>query len=809
MWLCRFLLIALLVGLASSPTVGFIINYPSQQKPIGRFSSVVTAPDSPSSGAFWTLTNKASSASRRVQQASGSRAWTSKVCPVSSGGQLSDTADRRAAHVQEAVASGLHLHGGSRRLLLPAAASPVHPSPPTHTSLSAAEGAQRIASSGSLRPPRGFRDFPPNTYAIHKYLFSVWRQVAEEFGFQEYKAPAVESSSLYAGFKQDGDAAKVGSPGAADIPPHIYRLHGNASEALCLRPELTPSLTRMIRQEDVHRPSSLARRWFSIERVWRHERPGLGRRREHFQWNMDIAFSGVKQTTAGIDRSERDGSPQELEADPSGSSRPGDGCMQDLSVLATAELIAATVHLFRRLGLTPADVRIRVGSRVLLYDLLKTHREDAASNPCSVSAHQVDAVQTLKPVASSSHLGAAARGQAANDAATAEGLERALHVLDRAGTRSAAQTEALLGDALGIGHAASSNLLQRLRAFDVSDDAVLLKLADGLSRLSGKMADESNATNGSSAHGEALPASVQQMRMLLRLLKDVFDVREWVDVDLLIVRGLHYYAGLVFEAFDAEGFFRAIMGGGCYADFACSFACNRKTKGITGVGLGMGDCVLLELLRRKGLLPATQPALDVLVVLKQWQPDLKGPLSLPQTGCAVREEWRANHKTGGLDFTSSCASPFFTQVKEAHGLCHSLRAAGLRVELLLPPQRTGRSSFRHAKSRGAKAVVFVSAESAAEEAFSSDEDAHGKHNDAGKSQGIQNAPRFSREAMLKFQVVFLPRSTEDSAVYATDSERLRRCKRTGESDGTGIRTQRSTVISIFDFFNDSTKLVPR
>jgi histidyl-tRNA synthetase len=86
-------------------------------------------------------------------------------------------------------------------------------------------------------------------------------------------------------------------------------------------------------------------------------------------------------------------------------------------------------------------------------------------------------------------------------------------------------------------------------------------------------------------------------------------VRDWVVLDLTIVRGLAYYTGVVFELFDTQGEFRAICGGGRYDTLLASLG----GSDAPALGFGMGDVVLGELLRVRGRLPATLPALDVWV----------------------------------------------------------------------------------------------------------------------------------------------------------------------------------------------------
>ncbi|KAL8454718.1 hypothetical protein Emed_000090 [Eimeria media] len=610
------------------------------------------------------------------------------------------------------------------------------------------------ARSAALLPPRGFRDFPPSTFAVHRHVFSLWREVAEEFGFQEYKAPSVESSSLYPHFDGRAPRMHASEPHATCLPPHLYRLQG--SEGLCLRPELTPSLVRMLQREELHRPSSFARRWFCIERVWRHERPGLGRRREHFQLNMDIAFpSRLHHTTQAAApassvrvkgrNSEEGQRPGENDAVINNQEGPRDACgLNDLRLLAVAELIVAAVRIFQKLGLKPEDVRIRVGSRTLLCSLLSLLAQDASSdNACNQG-----------PTTTLLHQRAAA-GFVASENSFDERMDRALRVLDRAGKRSRAQTEAALGEVLNISREASGRILERIRSFDINNDAAVHEVAAGLTLHSPL---------------DSIMTSVREMRRLLWLLEEVYAVREWVDVDLLIVRGLHYYTGIVFEAFDAEGAFRAILGGGCYGERVNSLPYNHVTKIFEGAGLGMGDCVLLELLRRKRLLPATKGNLDVAVVLKQ--PNRAQPLCRDVEPRAVKEgETHVSNQTHEADRNPSHAYLPLVQMTEAQALCKKLRAQGLKVELVLPPQHSSRASLKHAQSLGAKAVVFVATSPGNEykrDMAGDEEGGFGKEREASILSGEREplVKEGERETGVQFEVV-LQRSNSQGLFQET------------------------------------------
>jgi histidyl-tRNA synthetase len=169
-----------------------------------------------------------------------------------------------------------------------------------------------------LGPPRGTRDFYPEEMRFRNWLFGHFRDVARLFAFEEYDAPVVETEELY--------IRKAGE----EIVQQLYTFADKGGRRLALRGEMTPSLARMVLQ----RGGSLALplKWFSLPQCWRYERMTRGRRREHYQWNLDIL--GVPEVTA------------------------------------EAELLAATVAFFRRVGLGAAQVEIRISSRKLLHAVL-------------------------------------------------------------------------------------------------------------------------------------------------------------------------------------------------------------------------------------------------------------------------------------------------------------------------------------------------------------------------------------------------------------------------------------------------------
>lgn len=174
----------------------------------------------------------------------------------------------------------------------------------------------------STQAVKGTRDFYPEDMALRSWLFAQWRAVATAFGYVAYDACVLEHEELYT--RKAGD----------EITGQLYNFTDKGGRRVALRPEMTPSLARMV----MARAGSLALplRWYAIPQCFRYERMQKGRKREHFQWNMDVV--GLAH------------------------------------VAAEAELMAAQVAFLRRTGLNLDDqpaVRIRVSNRRILQGLLE------------------------------------------------------------------------------------------------------------------------------------------------------------------------------------------------------------------------------------------------------------------------------------------------------------------------------------------------------------------------------------------------------------------------------------------------------
>jgi histidyl-tRNA synthetase len=162
---------------------------------------------------------------------------------------------------------------------------------------------------------KGTRDFYPQEMAVRNFLYKTMRRVSESYGYQEYDGPFLESIDLY--------AAKSGEE---LVKEQSFVFPDRGGDLITLRPELTPSLVRMVAQRQNQLVFPL--RWWSWGPFWRYERPQKGRTREFFQWNVDIIGA--------------------------------------VSPEADAELAAVMATFFKEVGLQPDEVQVLVNNRRLM-----------------------------------------------------------------------------------------------------------------------------------------------------------------------------------------------------------------------------------------------------------------------------------------------------------------------------------------------------------------------------------------------------------------------------------------------------------
>jgi histidyl-tRNA synthetase len=127
----------------------------------------------------------------------------------------------------------------------------------------------------STQPYKGARDFYPEDMRVQNYMFSVWRRVAERYGYEEYMTPLLEPLEIY--------AAKTGQEIVND---ESYLFVDRGNRQVMVRPEMTPSVSRLVagRRQELAYPV----RWYSVANFMRYQRPQRGRAREFWQLNVDI-----------------------------------------------------------------------------------------------------------------------------------------------------------------------------------------------------------------------------------------------------------------------------------------------------------------------------------------------------------------------------------------------------------------------------------------------------------------------------------------------------------------------------------------
>lgn len=165
---------------------------------------------------------------------------------------------------------------------------------------------------------KGTRDFYPPLMARRNWIIDGWKKVSQRNGFEEYDGPIFELLQMY--------QIKSGQ----EIVEQLFSLQDRGGRDLAIRPEITPTLARMVNQQINALPRPI--KWFAVPRLCRAERPQKGRLREFFQWNVDII---------GEDRADAD-----------------------------AEIIFTTLDYLRTVGLTAKDVRAKISSRRLLAAVL-------------------------------------------------------------------------------------------------------------------------------------------------------------------------------------------------------------------------------------------------------------------------------------------------------------------------------------------------------------------------------------------------------------------------------------------------------
>jgi histidyl-tRNA synthetase len=321
---------------------------------------------------------------------------------------------------------------------------------------------------------------------VRNWLFDNFRAAAKSFGFEEYDAPILETEELY--IRKQGE----------EITQQLYNFEDKGGRKVTLRPEMTPSLARMVLAKANTLPMPL--KWYSIPQCWRYERMQRGRLREHYQWNMDIWGSEGAE--------------------------------------AEVELLCAMVNFFQRIGVDSTQVGIRVNNRKLLQHVLESAgiNEEQFAPVCIV----IDKMDKISKEVIKEQL-----------------------------------------TALGL----TSETIELIQS--------TLALRD-LNSLNEVLGEDNPALN--------------ELNQVWALAES-YGISEWLEFDASVVRGLAYYTGTVFEAFDRNGTLRAICGGGRYDTLLSTFG----GADIPACGFGFGDVVIMELLSDLELIPELPSGIDDIV----------------------------------------------------------------------------------------------------------------------------------------------------------------------------------------------------
>lgn len=387
----------------------------------------------------------------------------------------------------------------------------------------------------SFDPPRGMRDFYPEDMVWRERVFGAWRTAAAAAGFQSYDACVVESLELLQ--RKSGE----------EVSNQIYAFQDKSGRQLALRPEMTPTLARMVaaRQRQLKFPI----KWTTIAQCFRYERMTRGRKREHYQWNLDII--GEERITAEM------------------------------------ELLSTAVSAMRKMGVPDDAWRIHVSSRKLLGELLVK-------------------------------LGIPAEAHAT-----------VFLALDKLGKIPETEIAELMQDGgLTPEHTAQALDLLRIRSLD----------------------DATAILGDSPALGE--------LRQLFEGAA-IYGFEHLLQFDIAIIRGLSYYTGIVFEAFDRNRILRAIFGGGRYDNLLTAIG-GAPTP---AVGMGFGDVVIVELLKD---LQGESPLSTIPGVAIAYMTDAERPAAM-----RLAKRFREEGRRVGLMLAPMKPKQFFTRVGDgswSHGV---------------------------------------------------------------------------------------------------------------------------------------------
>ena len=380
-----------------------------------------------------------------------------------------------------------------------------------------------------LQPVKGTRDFFPDEMRLRNWLFEVWRNVSEQAGFEEYDTCVLEHEELYV--RKTGD----------EISKQLYSFEDKGGRRLSLRPEMTPSLARLVLQQE--KSLSFPIKWFSMPQCFRYERMTKGRRREHFQWNADI--------------------------------------IGQHEVVAEAEILMLLISACESMGLSTNDFRVFINDRRILNAILS----------------QINVPQVLH--------------------------SEVMVIMDK---RDKIPPEAL------------AKMLEAMR--------MTTKQVGQLNEYLSKSDLEELRENLKNTEG------IEELQHLMKLMETA-GFKNYLQLDISIVRGLSYYTGAVFEVNSPEKQHRAICGGGRYDSLLSTYG----GETVPAVGFGFGDVVVLDVLKELKRFPELPRKLDYTII----------PFANEQIGTALKiaAELRLQGSTVDCNFSMKKIKKMMQQAHES------------------------------------------------------------------------------------------------------------------------------------------------
>ncbi|MFX1509072.1 MAG: histidine--tRNA ligase [Promethearchaeota archaeon] len=392
----------------------------------------------------------------------------------------------------------------------------------------------------------GFRDYYPELYQKIDVILRAFREIPKLFGYIEYECPTVEPLELY--------ELKSGP----SLVEETFKVTDRKKRRLVLRPETTPSLARMLAVQQQNYPRPI--RWFSISRVFRDETLQRGRVKEFWQLNVDILGT------------------------------------EDVS--ADAEVINVLAAIILSLNFTPEDFVIRINDRRLIQSFI-----ESLGLP-----NYVEIIRVL-------------------DRREKLLQETLITKLTKAGTPpKKAEEIALKLRHFFVGKQKDIPKLPRTKQIEelkkqlprLQRDALMKTLSDaGVPQDAAQQLTDFSAIRGTPKEflqrmkevklDEATKKALEPLRQLAEQFEDL-GLTEVCEFDAGIARGLDYYTGIVFEAWDRSSELpRAIAGGGRYDDLVGIFEGQR----LPGTGFGFGETVIMELAEEMGILSPPPPPAEV------------------------------------------------------------------------------------------------------------------------------------------------------------------------------------------------------